>query len=489
MKWLLPLPVLLLVAASANCQTLMLNGGASSLLQGSGGRATMYLPNSTLSTSVGYHDGHFLVGASDTFLIDGFKTTVGDAMLGFSFDGVGLGLSLKGVSATRVWKEQNDCARLKPTRSGPMGYLGTCHKGTTSVTAFVGATGVGFFSPFVSTTRAQHIGSGVLLQYSVKNLVLSSLDVVEGGKHTLAQGTSYSSRSIRLAGSGGLLNSQKYFSGSAVFQPIRAWSLYTAHQSYFLPYAAKSNSVGTSLTVGRFNGSATLNESASLGRKITGENFGVGLHVGPVREQSAYYKSGQSQTILVHTITETMRHWTLTQAINQSIKGNSYSFGGGYSSNKVSFFLTRSMQFIIGRGYQQETGVGISLRIHDTGMTAQTITDQFGKTQYVAYIESYVQTGLQTGGHEARSRRGKFLLEGKCVLPDGSPVEGCAVVIDKETVYSNSRGEFSIRMKKRNAVTVSVPVTDFAAPVDWNCLECPTSTAPGEPVTIIVARR
>lgn len=486
MKRLLPLS-LLLFATQANCQTLLLDGGSSTLFHGSGGQATMFLPNSTMRAGVGYRDGRFLVGASDTFLMHGFKMTVGDETLGFSFDGVGLGLALKGISINRTWK--TDCQKPKPTsRLGPVGYLGKCRESATTVTAFVGGTSdSGFFAPYISAARESHIGTGVLVQHNFGHLVLSSLDVLEGGKYSLAQGASYELKRIKLSAAGGLLNNQKFFTGIAVIQPIRATTLYASHQDYFIPFAAQSNSVGANLVFGRFTAVAGLNESKSLGRKVKGENFGVGVRVGWVQEQSTYYKSDGSR-LLVHAITETMRRWTFQQAINQMVGRNSYSFGGGYTSNKFSISLTHSMQFIIGRGYQRVTGVNLSFRIRDSVVNAQTVTDPFGKTQYSAWAESYVQTGLQIAGHETRHSGGKYLITGKCVLPDDSPVEGCAVVINKEIVYSNSRGEFSLHVKKRVAV-VTTPVADFAAPGEFVCVNCPVDATAGETITVTVRRK
>jgi hypothetical protein len=476
---------MLLFTSSAHGQ-LRLDGGTSTLFQGSGAEATMYSPGNTASASIGYHNG-FIFGASDTFISHDTKITVGDETLGFSFDGVGLGLALKGVSASRVWK--NECSHPKPARRlGPAGYLGSCGNKTLSLTAFVGATGAGFFTPFATVTQTQHLGTGALLQYQVRNLTLSSLDVIEGGKHSLAQGGSYSSHYFRLSGSGGLLNSQKYFSGSATFQPIRSWSLYANHQSYFIPYAAKGDSVGTSLNIGRFSGTAALNQSTSLGRRITGENIGAGVRVGFVRENSSWYKSTGQKTLLVHTITEMMRHWTLTQAINQAAGRNSYSFGGGYSGNRISVSVSHSVQFLLnGKGYQQTTSVQISFRIHDTVVTAQTVTDPFGKTQYSAYAQSYVQTSLQAAGHETRSNGGKYVLSGVVKDENGQPVAGACMRINKEIVYSNESGVWSLRSHHNKPEPVTVLVDEFQLGT-WQVIAAPAAAKPGEPVTITVAR-
>jgi hypothetical protein len=487
MTRLISLPVLLLFISSAHGQ-LRLDGGTSTMFGGSGFETTMYLPNTTLSGSIGYHGG-FVFGASDTFLMHGFKTTVGDETLGFSFDGVGLGLALKGVAASRRRElECNDAPR--PAMSRYPGYTGWHCKAGWEMTAFVGATGVGFFTPFATATKTQHVGTGILFQYSLKHLTLSSLDVIEGGKYSLAQGASYSAQRLHLSGSGGLLNNQKYFSGSAVFQPIHGWSLYANHQSFFIPYAAQSNGVGTNLVVGRFTWMGGLNESTSLGRKIVGENIGGGVRVGFVREQSSWYKSTGQTPLLVHSITETLRHWTLTQAVTQAAGRNSYSFGGGYSSNRISASVSHSIQFLLnGRGYQQVTGVQISFRIHDTVINAQTVADPFGKIQYSAYAESYVQTGLQVAQHETHSGGGKFLIQGKCFLPDGSPVEGCAIRIGKEIVYSNRTGMFDVRARNIKAVEITVPVGDFTAPGTFEVISAPATATPGKPIVITVARR
>lgn len=483
-----------LVAPGMNCQTLMLDGGTSTLFNSSGMQGTMYLPNSTVSGSIGYQH-HLVFGASDTFLVHGFKTTIGDKALGFNFDGVGLGLALKGIAVERASKPK-DCTKVKqPIRHlGPEGYLGNCPKTSTSLTAFVGASGVGLFAPFVSMTRPQHISSGILFQYHFGNLALSSLDVVEGGKYSAAQGGSYSTHNIKLVGSGGLLNGQKYFSGLAVLQPIRAWSLYANHQSYFalpgvVPYTAQSNGTGTNLTIGRFTAVIGLNESKSLGRKITGENVGAGIRVGFITEQSTYYKSSGNRAFLVHSVTETIRHWTLTQTINQAQDRNSYSFGGGYSHNRFSFSVSQSMQFVIGKGYQQTTGISVQLRVHDTVLHAQTITDPFGKTQYSAYLESYIQTHLQVAPNQTNNNGGgKHIFSGIVQDEQEKPVSGACLRIGNQTVYSNSQGVWEFRSRHSKPQSITVLVDEFQLG-EWQVVSAPSEVQPGQLVKIVVRRK
>src|ERR1700733_10373156 len=118
--------LLLLLATPASAQILQPSCGSSTLFNGSGCGATLYLPNSTLYSGIAYGAGRIQTTASDTFLFRQNVITVGDRPIGYSFDGTGLGLSLLGISLERKTDDS-------------------------SLTLFVGATGPAFSTPFILT--------------------------------------------------------------------------------------------------------------------------------------------------------------------------------------------------------------------------------------------------------------------------------------------------------------------------------------------------
>src|SRR6202047_1476393 len=157
----------LLLGVPASAQVLQLSAGRSTLLGGTGGEVTAFFPESPLSASAGFANGHFVFGGSDTFKFHGLDVTAGDKNFGYSFDGAGLGVSTRGLFVQRNARH-------------------------TAFAVFVGSTGLGFAAPFMVTVENQHMGAGFFLQHHFNNgLLLSSLAVIDSGKHTAVQGLSY----------------------------------------------------------------------------------------------------------------------------------------------------------------------------------------------------------------------------------------------------------------------------------------------------------
>jgi hypothetical protein len=463
---------LLLVAATCTrAQVIQVDGGAGSLFtdgtMAEGAGAQLYMPNNTWYAGVACEEGHLVIGASDTFLVNGFTTTVGDKILGFSFDNIGLAVALKGVSVQKRTEK-------------------------TTITAFVGVTGPAFFTSFAQVTRAQQFGSGVLIQRTFGHIKLSSLDLIDGGKRTLAQGADLNLRHAKMSGSAGVINNQKYFEGNATVSPVKGLSLYAFHESYFTPYAAQGNSAGGSFSFNRFTLQAAVNESTSRGTKVVGTTAGIGFHIGPIIETTNWYQSN-GKSILVHNVTENIRHFSLVETINQSHGQNSFAFGGGYRTNRFSASLTHSVQFLLdGRRYQQTTGVTVSMRIRDYVIGTNSITTPYGKVLWSATAETYRQLpgGVQIAGHETHGASGKYRITGTCKTSDGIGVEGCSVEVGGrgELAYSDSTGQFEIRQRKNAVVKITVDPKSFVGAGEYKILVAPDSAAPGMPVEIVVQR-
>lgn len=492
MKVLIIITVVLL-APVARCQAVFqVDAGGGDLLSGGafaeGIGVTTYFPNQTLYTGLAVRDGHVIAGASDTFLFHDLKTTIGDQMIGLNTGNVGLGLALKGVSIHRELELACSDAP-KPPMSRMPGYGGIHCSGGWALTLFTGATGPGVFLPFQQYARPQHLGAGFLAQQKLRDFQFSGLCVLEGGARTLIGVAEYNfHQRIQATMSAGMLNNQRYAQALGSVRPIRSVSFYGSHSSFFEPFPARGNSVGATLTAGRFTAQAALNESSSLGIKVHGENVGAGVRIGFVSGQSNWYKSDR-QSLLTHSITENLRRFTFTEIISQAAGRNSFSFGAGYHSNRFSVSVSHNVQFLLGgQGYQQVLGISISFRLHDTTVSASTIFNPVtGKTLWNVVGEQYIQAeGLSLRGHETHST-GKYLIAGECILEDGTAVEGCAVVIGKQIVFSNSRGRFETRQKNTTA-SISVRVEEFAAPGSYTVVSAPATATAHEPIQIVVRK-
>jgi hypothetical protein len=458
----------LLLGVPASAQVLQLSGGRSTLLGGTGGEITAFFPENSLSASAGFANGHFVFGASDAFKFHGLDVTAGDKDFGYSFDGAGLGVSTRGLFVQR----------------------NTRH---TSFAVFVGSTGFGYATPFMVTAKAQHIGTGFFLQRHFDNgLLLSSLAVIDGGKHTAVQGLSYRIRSLHLAGNGGLLQNQKYFTGQADYQPFRSLAFSATHNDFFLADHLTTNSLSGFAGLGHITLHASLLDGQYRLLKTTGASAGASVRIGSITVRSSFYESNH-RVLLVHVVQEHFHRWTVSGIVNQLQGQASYAFGGGYHGNRISLGLDHSVLFfpINGKGFQQATTVQVSLRLHDTVLNFQTSVDPMMHVQYTTYASSYVQGPLAGAAmnSQTHSAGGKFVIGGTVVDEHGQPVEGAAIQLQGGTVvYSNSQGNFFARMKHDKPAALVVLLQEFAAPGRWAVTSCPMDAAPGTEVLIKLRR-
>jgi hypothetical protein len=457
----------LLLGVPASAQVIQASAGRSTLLVGTGGQITAFFPQSTVSTSAGFANGHFVFGSSYTFKIHGLEITAGDRAFGYAFDGAGLGISTRGIFV------QHSTRR-------------------TLFAVFVGSTGIGYATPFMVTATTQHMGAGIFLEHHFDNgLVLSSLAVTDGGKQTAVQGLSYSRRVLGLTGSGGFLQNQKYFTGEADYQPVPRLRFSATHNDYFLSGLLTTNSLSTFAALGRVTLMASVLDGRYKTAKTSGASAGAGLRIGSATVRSNIYESNH-RILLVHSVQEQFRRWSLSGIVNQARGQTSYAAGGGYRGNKVSISVDHSVLFFpaSAKAFQQTTTVQISLRIHDTSLNFQTNVDPMMRMQYTAYASTYIQgpfAGL-VRNNSSHSRGGKFVVAGTVVDEQGQPMEGAAIQLQGTVVYSDSRGRFFVRVKHNKPLALVVLPSEFAAPGVWAVTDCPVDAMPGTEVLIRLRR-
>ena len=458
----------LLLGVPVSAQVLQLSAGRSTLLGGTGGEITAFFPESALSASAGFANGHFVLGASDTFKFHGLEITAGDKTFGYSFDGAGLGVTTRGLFVQRKARHN-------------------------TFVVFVGSTGIGYATPFMVTAEDQHIGAGFFLQRQFANgLLLSSLAMIDGGKHTVVQGLSYQGHNHRLAGSGGLLQNQKYFSGEADYQLIHGLSFSATHNDYFLADHLTANSLSAFAALGRVTLQASVLDGRYKMTKTTGASAGSSLRLSSITARSSFYESNH-RILLVHVVQENLHRWTFSGIVNQTFGQTSYAFGGGYRGNKISVSLDHSVLFfpIGAKGFQQTTTVQVSLRIHDATLNFQTNVDPMMHVQYTTYASSYVQGPLSGPAmiSYSHSTGGKFVIAGAVVDERGQPMEGAAIQLQGgAVVYSDSQGKFFARVKHDKPSALVVLLSEFAAPGRWAVISCPMDAVPGTEVLIRLRR-
>ncbi len=458
--------ILALFAASTGAQTVRVAGGSSTLFNSSGASVTAYTPQSTVTLAGGVSQGRFVFGASDSFMYRGLGVTAGTDYFSASVDGAGLSEQVFGLTVQ-----------------------------SKNVTAFVGSVGTGSSTPFFQTSRVSHFGAGLMYHTDLHGVRLSSLGVVAGGQRTGLGSASWSTSTLKLSGTGGWLNNAPLMIGQAQWQPLHFLGLGAYHQDLWMnSLHATADNASVFATLGNHvTAQASLLRGVSAtGRVTIGESAGAGFRLWHISEQTNWYKSN-SASFLTHTIIENLSRWSFSQTITQSAGKPSISFGGSYHSNRITVSVDHSVLFfpLAGRGFQQVTGVSLSFRVPhtDAAVNLSTNVSPTGKTLYSVSGEDYAQMRfLPTASVQTAKPSGRFIITGTVTDADGQPVEGAAVSVGKQIVYTNSAGEFQVRVNKKKAVTLTVLPEEFATVGHWVVTDCPSEAQPGLGVKIQLTR-
>jgi hypothetical protein len=488
---------IILVPSAAQAQ-LQLDAGQGNFFQGpaAGVGAHLYRGNVVDYAGLEYVNGRVIPSASTEFKFHGTDLTLGSQTLSMSEDFAGVSVPCVCVSARKDLE-------------------------STSVTLFAGATGPSYYlfnsSYGIIPNRP---GYGVLLRHQFRyhpqhippapagyrlpsigeklltegRLEFSSLDVRSGQFSTASQSISYSFRqNFRAAISGGEVNNQRFWAGSASAY-AKHFGVYGSHEQFFFPFQAVAEGIGTSYSRSFFNVSAGSNQSRSLGYQVQGYNATAGVRFSWISETTGWYRADR-QTLWSHLISENFKQrYTVTESITQSNGQTAFNVGGAVNFNRFQASYSHSIQFVIGRGYISVQNFSFSLRIHDSQISATTVTDPFGHMLYFVNQTSYFQVGAGGLPGQIHSRSiGKFVLSGRCIEPDGTPVDGCTLTlrIRKKNFYvvSNSAGRWELSEKHPDDAELFVKVDEFAAAGQWQTETPELRVIPGEPITVTVQRQ
>jgi hypothetical protein len=120
---------------------------------------------------------------------------------------------------------------------------------------------------------------------------------------------------------------------------------------------------------------------------------------------------------------------------------------------------------------------------HSTTVTLATNTLPNGAVRWSTYGNSYARGPLQfrnVAGPRINETTltAKFIIRGIVKDLSGTPVAGAAVLVGKETAFTDSDGTFFVRFRKKKAVPIKVVPGDFRAPGNWHVISAPDMVTP-----------
>jgi hypothetical protein len=503
----------MLLAGRANAQVFRVQGGTSTMLNAQGGSVEFKAPKYDGSVSLGYFEGHLRFGAENRYQFHNFTLLTGDETVPF-------------ILPTDVF----DASHYFSMRGA-----GVTHRnGTREYYAFGGMTstwlGTGLFNAATSDNPA---GMLFFEQKLGNHFKFFSRNIISR-QQTSLQGLEYRpNRAMRAALTAGIGSNQKYFAASfdaeteklifktsyvltdksfqrvslatplssevnkgnvqMLYKPLDFVSITAGHQNILEPLTlggvvqqATVNQLAADFHVEKFYFGGGQFASSSSGIRAQGTNLYVGRRFGRLLEVNENWFQSKSQgqpnsTVLSGTIRENISsRLSLLQLISRAGGQTTFAFGGDFTSNRLMLqadYQNLYLPFRPDHPFQQALALNAAVRVlGPMQITAASNVDPTGHMRYTFGMSTYVYriSGMASTHSESFSIA-KFLVQGVVKDDQGNPVEGAALRIGKEVVYSDSTGAFLARMGKHGPFPLSVVPEEFLTNGLYEAVSAPST--------------
>ncbi len=524
--------LLLLAGVAAQGQVFRIGAGSSSLFQAQGGSLEVRGRNYEGWVGVGEANGRLRLGVFSRFKYHGNTFTVGDDNLKFEMPTDVFGSShyfpVRGAGVSRSL-------------------------GKTRVLAFGGTTSTTFGSPFFRVAdMEQGVGLLFLDTQLTRELKGFSRNVV-GERTTSIHGLEWKTRRwLTTSVAAGTGAGSRYFAASldadrdwialkgsyieagnrfrrlqadtpvstevdganlvVTVRPRADLTITAGHQNFLEPNLAV-NQEGARATVNNLQASGTLKgfrvggglyQSSVRGQGNLGTFLWGGRRIGERVDVNVNYfhsqpESGPGTSTLSLVVRETLTpRIELLQLVNRSNGQTTMSFGGQFLSNRFTIGVDYQTLYIPFSPTPFTQALALKLRFRPFGsvdLNAQTYMTPDGKLRYTAFGNTavYRYSGLRVGEGPRNFKFTDKIIRGRVVDEKQEPVNGAALRIGKELVFTDVEGKFFVRVKKARGYAVKVAVQEFIAPGYFEVVTAPAEVqavaedSEGE-VTIVVRR-
>jgi hypothetical protein len=278
-----------------------------------------------------------------------------------------------------------------------------------------------------------------------------------------------------------------------LYKPLEFVSLTAGHQNLLEPVTlggtmqqATVNQLSADFHVKGFYFGSGQFSSTSSGLGTQGTNLYVGRRFSRLLEVNENWFRSKSQgepgsTILSGTIRENVSsRLSLLQLISRTNGQTTFAFGGDFTSNRLMLqadYQNIYLPFRPDHPFQQALALNASVRvIGPMQLTAASNVDPTGHLRYTFGMSTYVyrMSGMMSARSETFSIA-KFMVQGVVKDEQGNPVEGAALRIGKEVVYSDSTGAFLARMGKHGPFPLSVVPDEFITNGVYETVSAPST--------------
>ena len=300
----------------------------------------------------------------------------------------------------------------------------------------------------------------------------------------------------------------------ATVKPYSGAGLILGHQNFLQPQGMDPSAPYLRATVNQAQGSfeiaqfqlgaglfqshstvaSNLAEAFSAARQITNS---VGFGVTYFRTLSGPIPAISSlSTSIRETISPKL---SLLEVIDYSQGRANIQFGGSYVTNRLAVnvdYQTLYMPFLVNPFSQ---GISISLRVRMfKGMqwNVQTFRSGDGRLRYTASADTLLTTKFRAAGssEDDAFKHLHYIVRGHVQDEAGNRVEGAAIRIGEQLVFTNSDGEFFLRRNKIGTAALEVVLTEFLNSAPFHLVLAPPSVkiypeGAAPEIVIVLARK
>jgi hypothetical protein len=190
---------------------------------------------------------------------------------------------------------------------------------------------------------------------------------------------------------------------------------------------------------------------------------------------------------------------SLLQVISHEQGRSSVSFGGTLAAGLSSFSLDYQLAhspYLTADPFVHSMGVNARLHLFGMAWSLGSFVTPDGRVHYSGQGSTFLYRGANTSGPsrgDGTRRFDRFMIAGRVVDEDGNPVEGAALDVGGETVYTNSQGRFFHRRPTSQKLPLRVVLEDFLLPGLFEVQSAPAEVVAvpegsSSPVVVVLRR-
>jgi len=507
----------MILAPHSPGQVFRVQGGVSTMFNANGASLDIKGPNYDANMGMGFFDGHFELGGFVRSKIAGYTVTSGDDNVPFNlptdiFDSTHY-FSARGIGISQKNKNNGFYAFAGMTSTWfGTGFFQAAHSEAPVGILFFDRSlkpDLHFYSRDIVSSRQTSLQA---LQWSPQKWLKTSVSAGVGSNQAyLGTGVSVETSNLTLklgytAAGGGfrrvtvvspLTSEVERENAEFSYRLNSNVSFAAGHHHLIQPIDLKSPMIHVAVNEALANFSLAslyfgtgVFQSTVMGRNTVGTNLYLGHRFGRRLDTNFNYFESHSPgetktTILTLALREQLfQRFSLLQLISRSEGQTTAAFGGQMITNRFNVQVDYQNVYLPLRPdhpFQQALALNAAVRLFGPlQMTAASNVAPDGHVRYSFGLATFLYRyqGMVSWGSQQTYAFPKFLVQGVVHDVEGNPIQGAALHIAGEVVYSDDTGHFLLRFRKRQQYPLQVTPDEFMTNEYFEVVQAPATVWP-----------